>query len=266
MSPDNSPIIPINVELTVQGRRLRATIPAPAGPSPPAEMLHVLQSLADALVGLAAERSAAAGKPPSCRAGCAACCRQLVPISRTEARRIAAVVAALPEPRRGAVYARFDDARSRLAAAGLLDRLRDSASMTKAQAQPLGEAYFRAGVPCPLLEDDACSIYPDRPLICREYLVSSDRALCDDPAARHVQKIPVNGKLGGLVGRWERQLDRPDAPPLGEEEILPWVAMVLAPEWSNAHPEPEPTHAGPRQVEALMAALTGKSSGGEHAY
>jgi hypothetical protein len=33
-------------------------------------------------------------------------------------------------------------------------------------------------VACPFLEDEACSIHADRPLSCREYLVTSPPELC----------------------------------------------------------------------------------------
>ena len=48
------------------------------------------QGLVNAVVA-----AAEAGKAISCRKGCGACCRQLVPISRTEAERLLSTVAAL---------------------------------------------------------------------------------------------------------------------------------------------------------------------------
>ena len=54
--------------------------------------------------------AAEAGKAISCHKGCGACCRQLVPISRTEGERLVTLVDAMPEPRRAAVLARFADA------------------------------------------------------------------------------------------------------------------------------------------------------------
>jgi Fe-S-cluster containining protein len=36
-------------------------------------------------------------------------------------------------------------------------------------------------MPCPFLEDESCSIHPDRPLVCREYLVTSPAELCAGP-------------------------------------------------------------------------------------
>ena len=40
----------------------------------------------------------------------------------------------------------------------------------------LGREYFQLGIPCPFLEEESCSIYHDRPITCREYLVTSPPA------------------------------------------------------------------------------------------
>jgi hypothetical protein len=39
--------------------------------------------------------------------------------------------------------------------------------------------YFEARIPCPFLEDERCSVYADRPLVCREHAVTTPPALCD---------------------------------------------------------------------------------------
>ena len=52
-------------------------------------MLPVIQNFANALVDVAVKSVEDKGKTISCKAGCGACCRQLVPISETEAQAIA---------------------------------------------------------------------------------------------------------------------------------------------------------------------------------
>lgn len=46
------------------------------------------------------EQAAAGGRVVSCRKGCGACCRQLVPLAWSEAYQPGELVNALPEPRR----------------------------------------------------------------------------------------------------------------------------------------------------------------------
>lgn len=73
----------------------------------------------------------------ACREGCSLCCRRHFSLFPVEAHRVALAVAALPAVERGI----------------LAERL-------------LGDPEPAA---CPLLVDDRCSIYQDRPLICRTH-------------------------------------------------------------------------------------------------
>jgi Fe-S-cluster containining protein len=118
----------------------------------------------------------------SCKAGCGACCRMLVPISELEAQRLREVVHAMPEPRRSHVLARFAEAVRQLDAAGLLPQLRRVEQWTDNEFQAMTRAYFERQIACPFLEAESCSIYEERPITCREYLVTSPAEKCARPA------------------------------------------------------------------------------------
>jgi NADH:ubiquinone oxidoreductase subunit D len=60
---------------------------------------------------LAEENARASGATVSCKKGCGACCRQLVPVSEIEARQLKELVEQMPEPRRSEIWARFERAR-----------------------------------------------------------------------------------------------------------------------------------------------------------
>jgi hypothetical protein len=119
-----------------------------------------------------------APKPPlgaasiACRAGCSFCCRSLrIEVSAPEALGVAEAINAMPEPQRAATLARVRDAE---------DRTR---GMTTAQR-------VQARVPCPLLQDDRCSVYDARPLSCRA-AVSLDAAACEQSFAGIPTPIPM---------------------------------------------------------------------------
>lgn len=59
------------------------------------------------------------------------------------------------------------------------------------QARHAVEQYVKLQLACPFLEDDARSIHPQRPFVCRQYLVTSDPALCDDPLHNDVEVVPM---------------------------------------------------------------------------
>jgi Fe-S-cluster containining protein len=154
-------------------------ITVPNAPVPATAVLPALQGLVNAVVD-----AAEAGRQISCRKGCGACCRQLVPISRTEGEALLALVEAMPRDRRTAVRARFADAEAAITRAGLDERAGRS-------DREMSVAYFALRVPCPFLEDESCSIHPDRPLVCREYLVTSPAELCAGPVQEGVTPVPV---------------------------------------------------------------------------
>ncbi len=174
------------VTLAIGAARIPVEMTVPAGPVAVEDVLPIFQGLSSLFAARATALVEAEGRAVSCRAGCGACCRQLVPVAPAEARALARLVEALPEPRRSRVRNRFDQALDALNATGVLDRLDQDPENRRA----VGLDYFRAGVACPFLEDEACSIHPDRPMACREYLVTSPPELCADPSAR-VRTLPL---------------------------------------------------------------------------
>ena len=99
-----------------------------------------------------------------CKSGCAWCCHQNVEVTIPEAILIAAHIAA-DDPRRAKIAE----------AAATLGGLDDGARR-------------RAGKPCPLLVENRCSVYDDRPLMCRG-MMAADAEGCR------------NAYAAGLAGR-----------------------------------------------------------------
>jgi Fe-S-cluster containining protein len=172
------------LRLTIGDFRIAHPITVPAASVPATDVVPALQGLVNAVVAAAENRTVAAGKAISCRKGCGACCRQLVPISRTEGERILQIVKAMPAERRAPLEARFAEAEKKIEAADLTDRAGKS-------DRELSAAYFALGIPCPFLEEESCSIHAERPLVCREYLVTSPAELCAGRAQEGVTPVAV---------------------------------------------------------------------------
>jgi Fe-S-cluster containining protein len=233
--------------LSIRARRLELKVTVPAGATSARRLLPIAQSLTDAASRIAGEDAAAAGRPVTCAAGCGACCRNLVPLGRAEAYHVAAVVAALPEPRRSEVRGRFAAALPVLERAGLLTQARDVAAGRG--RWEYGLEYFRLGIPCPFLEQESCSIYPDRPLVCREYLVSSPPPRCARPESGGIEEIPLP------IQEPMRAFARA-AGGLGAEDPVPWVPLILALEWTASNPEPDSAGTGPDLLRSVVQQLT----------
>ena len=61
------------------------------------ELLPALRSITNSVIEAAIQRETRAARVISCKAGCGACCRQLVPITATEARQIPLILSSLDE-------------------------------------------------------------------------------------------------------------------------------------------------------------------------
>jgi Fe-S-cluster containining protein len=218
------------LRLAVGDLRIVHPITVPSSPVEAAEIVPALQGLVNAVVD-----AAEAGKTVSCRKGCGACCRQLVPVSRSEGERLLRVVDALPAARREALTARFTAAEAAIEGAGL-DQRRGRSD------RALSAAYFALGLPCPFLEDESCSIHPERPLVCREYLVTSPAALCAGPAQEGVTPLPVP-----KVSLAARAL---------QDEADDWFPLALLLAWRRARPhKPAVRRSGPEWVQRFLRQL-----------
>jgi Fe-S-cluster containining protein len=236
-----------NLQVAIGGQRVDLQINVPAGPARVRDLLPVFQGVADVVAGVAEQRAADGGQQISCRKGCGACCRQLVPVSPAEAHALARLVTDLPEPRRSQVVARFAAAVERFGAAGLLEPLRERGAEAGAQLRQLGLSYFYQRMACPFLEDESCSIHRDRPLACREYLVTSPATLCADPTPESVRCVPMPARPAQAL----REAEQGGSPGAAE-----WVPLVLALEHAAARPEDPPARSGPDILRDFFARLT----------
>ena len=132
-------------------QQLLATRPAASA----IERTRLLQEFIDSV---SSDQAAATGW--ACRSGCAHCCRHPVGVTLPEVIVLAEAVRALAEPRRTELC-------RAVAAAELASR--------ELPWPALAES------PCPLLDErSCCSVYQDRPLPCRAFGSTDERA-CADP-------------------------------------------------------------------------------------
>jgi Fe-S-cluster containining protein len=250
-APPERRTVTAEMDLTLGGESYHLRVVVPEDPVPARALLPLARGISERAVAAGADAVVAQGKAISCRAGCGACCRQLVPVTASEAHQLALLVAALPEPRQDEVRARFAAARAALDRSGLLPSLEDPECIDPNYAQATRQAYFQLGIACPFLEEESCSIHPERPLICREFLVTSPAEHCADPTPEAVESVEAPVRVSQALGR----LSMP-----GVELRAAWVPLVLALEWAASHPEP--VRPGREQLEEFLRLLTGKPLAG----
>lgn len=235
MAPDaskdsGSSTLKATFSLPVGGASLEASVHVPAGRTTLTQLLPIVQNLENAIVGKVSEEAAAAGRPISCQAGCGACCRQMVPVSLFEAEALIEWIQTLPEERIAELQERFHRALSALRNAGVLDSILDGSwVLGEERATQLAIDYFHAGVPCPFLEDESCSIHPIRPLSCREYLVTSPPRLCEDPSVHDVAGVQLPLRLSRAMFAFGQQI---------EQDRRGWIPLVFLLAWAKSGAKP----------------------------
>ncbi len=200
----------------------------PAGPMGLAGLVPFAQVVTNTLVEKAVEREEAEGRSISCKAGCGACCRQLVPLSIPEAFALADVVLDMEEARRDQIFAKFDELESAVKKHGLWRALQDVVEGKAVNDKDLGFQYLAKGLACPFLEQESCSIHPDRPTACRDFLVTTPAAHCATLGLLPLRKVPTPVLLSEVLSRVTARL-------LGRAPIV--VPMTLVMNWVDAHAE-----------------------------
>lgn len=240
-SDSSSPPTPSSVSasftLPLGNASLNGSVRLPAGRTTLTELLPIIQNLENAIVDRIGEDADRLGRPISCRAGCGACCRQMVPVSIFEAEALTDWLATLPEDRMAALRERFHQALSALADAGVINAILDEKWLLDEESgTQLAVDYFHAGVPCPFLENESCSIHPIRPLSCREYLVTSPPDLCKDPSIHQVSGVGLPLRLSRAVYLFGQQLTR---------DRRGWIPLVFLLAWAKSGARPGDFVAGP---------------------
>lgn len=232
------------VRLSVSGEPVDLEMTMPQDSVDPVRLLPVLWQVEDRLIEVAVRRLAESGEQVSCRAGCGRCCRQLVPISRTEARQLSSMLEAMPEPRRSVIRGRVARGIQAVRDAGILDSADRLGSLGPDGNRSLGLAWFALDVACPFLEDESCSIHAERPLACREYLVSSPAENCARPSADTIRMVPLAGRLSRAAISLEP----------GMSSTIP---LLLALDPGRAGPPPESPEPAPIVVRRVIERLAG---------
>lgn len=248
MNGDTPETITGEVALTVAGEKMTVRVTVPLAETPLTDLLPIFHELTNTLVGRAAERDTATGRTVSCRAGCGACCYQAVPVSPSEARALVQLIDAMPEPRRTEIRDRFAAARAALAANGIDCRPEAILALERLEVRTFGLHYFAQRVACPFLEAEACSIHPDRPTACREYLVTSPAINCSTPTLETVRGVPLSGHVSLAVLAIDQAME-------GHGSLI----LVDALDWVEHHPAPAATRPGPAIVQAVFAQLAAQS-------
>lgn len=209
---------------------LQAEISVPTSFIPVSDIVPLMRSLGEQALQLEEAKVQQAGHTISCRKGCGACCRVLVPVSPPEAFTLKKRFEQLPAPHRDRVLHRLSTIKNTLNKAGLLGRLvqlsETRTQLSDEDMEPINQAYYAQRLPCIFLEDEACSIYEFRPAACREYLVTSPAEFCQDMTDPAVKPVSVPFRIATVLSLMWAKLTG------GPARLIP---LPVALDWADRH-------------------------------
>jgi Fe-S-cluster containining protein len=209
------------LELRIGSENIKISLEISNQPIHIHELLPFFQTITDKVVEVSVKETQQEGKSISCKKGCGACCYQLVPVSRAEGYKLANLVNDMPAERQQVIRERFAQNIRTLKDAGVLPSIGQKVDANNAkQLREVGISYFELNLPCPFLEEQACSIHADRPLSCREYLVTSNPVHCSKAIPGTVEGLILPKRVSAIIYKMSRELNE------GGTGFLP-LTMIL---------------------------------------
>ena len=216
-----------------------------------ADIVPLARELADKIVAAVIAEHTSAGASIACRKACPGnCCKYLILLSVPEAFRLVAEVVQMPLDERTKII-QTTQALAQILAEEFPSPApgggsKDSAALRSEIMDWLNsDAYLKLSLPCPFLKERLCTIYPHRPLLCRQWLVKGEPSVCVDAIPKEkLLSLPVN--IADALKRLAAQLE--ESPP--EVVALPtvfdwfqanqarydrsWPAAIIAESFANS--------------------------------
>jgi Fe-S-cluster containining protein len=235
------------IQLLVDDTLFEMQLTVQANPVKPHKMLPVFQQVTNlyAEMGIAATKSE--GKSISCKKGCTACCYHMIGLAEFETYHITEIIEGMPEPQQSEVKERIKKALAHFTETGWIERFENCADYSNKESLEVFLDYFKEGVPCPFLVDEACSIYDDRPLMCREYLVTSPAENCSNPTKENINLVNLPVRPSGNL------LELGQKKSLSELNVIP---LIMSLKWIETNPNNFPEKTGEEWMTDFFQSIT----------
>jgi Fe-S-cluster containining protein len=209
------------------------------------ELVPLCRKLADMIVEKVIQHRQKTDSPTACKIGCSHCCHYMIPLSPAEAFRLGEEIQQMPRERKRKTI------RSMLIAARRVLKYRipkltaegHSEKLQTLNLKIISEWYNSFQLPCPFLTDNACSIYANRPIACREHLAAGNPAGCKTTSKKIASVIEMPISIAEVLNEVSNRLESTQT----ESVILP-VTIV----WQNENTDrAEKTYPAKTMVDTL---------------
>ena len=214
----------ISFELDVAGKTVQFRIDVAAKQATLADIVPLARRLSTKLAILFLERLRENGQSIPCCKGCSACCSYLIPLSVPEVFRLREELLAMPSSKSSRILKSCV-----IAAKRILDKSHediDANKLTKnnlAQKDEISKWYTSLKLTCPFLSEDLCLLYEQRPLACREHIVTGSAVSCETGHRTEPNVAPMPVSILEALGLLAAELEQSDVEAVMLPLALPWT-------------------------------------------
>ena len=201
----------ISFEFDVAGKTVEFHIDVSAKQATLADIVPLARKLFTKLAILFLERHRGNGQSIPCCKGCSACCSYLIPMSVPEVFRLREELLAMPTDYSSRILRSCLDTAEIILKKGA-GRLNIN-ELTKnglSQKEQLSNWYAGLKIPCPFLSDGLCSLYEQRPLACREHIVTGSSFFCQPDHRDEPNVVPMPVSVLDALGQLTAELENLD--------------------------------------------------------
>lgn len=214
----------ISFELTVEGKTIPFAINVTAENATLADIVPAARKLSSKIAIAVRERITENNQSVPCQKGCSACCSSLIPLSVPEVFRLSEEFLAMPSERSNHLL------RNCIATAEkILSKAKRTACMesfsknAKTGTSQINKWYGDLKLACPFLCENLCVLYEERPLACREHIVTGSSDSCQNgrKCRPNVAAMPVS--VLEAMGQLASELEGTDVEAIMLPFSLAWV-------------------------------------------
>ena len=184
----------INLDLDILGEPLHFRIAAWEKPAKLSDIVPLARIITSGICEALEKTIISNGGKIPCQKGCTACCHYLTLLSAPEAVRLLEETMRLPPKQCGDVIENCS-----IMAKAVQEYISKSiascdTNITPDQQKAFGDWYFMQNKPCVFLHNYSCSIYKQRPIVCREHFVAGTTSPCSGKGADegYVVNVPIS--------------------------------------------------------------------------
>ena len=210
----------ISSSIDVCGQTLHFRIGCNDGPAGLADIVPLAYGISDIITDAAIGHLAGEGHPVPCKKGCSSCCDYLVALSMPEVYYLQQKWAAWPDvPCDTVLRSCLRSARKMMD----LESLHKYNVTEEVDLSQISRWYGELELSCPFLINNSCMIYENRPLACREYLVTSAPCLCHKAMDGSIERVRLPVSMPEVLGQLAAELEQTEL----EAVFLPLVPVSI---------------------------------------